>query len=56
MTDKHDEDNPIDEKASAVQVNHGGNKDMRERMLDMKDEQIRELRNDLAKNERKANG
>ena len=49
MSQKHDEDNPIDEKAAAV--SHGGNKDPLERMLAMKDEQIRELKNDLVKKE-----
>ena len=44
MTDKHDEDNLIGEKAA---VNHGGNKDPMERILAMKDEQIRELKNNL---------
>lgn len=33
-------------------VDHRGKKDPLERMLDMKDEQIRELRNDLAKKEK----
>ena len=44
MTDKYDGDNLIDEKAA---VNHGGNKDPMERILAMKDEQIRELKNNL---------
>ena len=48
MTDKHDEDNIIDEKAAA----HGVNKDPLERILAMKDEQIRELKNDLVKREK----
>ena len=42
----YDQDNFNDEKAA---VNHRGNKDPLERMLDMKDEQIRELKNDFAK-------
>ena len=49
MSQKHDEDNPIDEKAAAV--SHGRNKDPLEQMLAMKDEQIRELKNNLVKKE-----
>ena len=49
MADKYDEENPIDEKAAVY--NHGRNKDPLERMLAMKDEQIRELKNDLVKKE-----
>ena len=42
------QDNFNDEKTD---VNYRGNKDPLERMLDMKDEQIRVLRNDLARKE-----
>ena len=45
---KYDEYNFIDREEKA-DVNYRGNKDPLERILDMKDEQIRELRNDLAK-------
>ena len=48
MSQENDKDNPIDEKAD------GGNKpkdDPLERMLAMKDEQIRELKIDLNKKE-----
>ena len=51
MSQEHDKDNPIDKKAA---INHGGNKlkdDPLERMLAMKNEQISELKNDLAKKE-----